>query len=221
MTAKEICGVGWPVCSTARSWLKKPMGILMNDSSPISIVLLVTEELEKLGIPYFLAGSLASALYGVGRSTLDADIVADLPAEMVNNFVSALERQFVVDQEMILNAISRRGSFNLLHRQTMFKVDVFLPQDAFDQAQLERRSPEQLQKGNGQTIFVASAEDTILAKLRWFRLGNEISDRQWQDILGILKLQRGVLDTSLLEDWASRIGVSDLLKKAFEETGIR
>lgn len=192
----------------------------MNDSDPISVALLVTKEFEKLGVPYFLAGSLASALYGVGRSTLDADLVADLPADKAEKFVSAMDKQFVVDKDIILNAINRRGSFNLLHRQTMFKVDVFLPKDAFDLAQLERRLPEKLHKDDERSIFVASAEDTILAKLKWYRMGNEVSDRQWQDIIGILKLQKDKLDNNLLRQWASKIGVADLLARAFNETGI-
>lgn len=204
-----------------KNWPKKLTALWMNDPTPVSIVLLVAEVFEKLNTPYFLTGSLASAFYGVGRSTLDADIVADLSPEKVNNFIFALENRFVIDKEMILNAIGRRGSFNLLHRQTMFKVDIFLPKDAFDQAQLERRSPEKLQKEEGRTTFIASAEDTILAKLRWFRMGNEISDRQWQDILGMLKVQKGLLSLSLLQDWASRIGVADLLTKALGEAEIQ
>lgn len=86
-----------------------------------------TDVFEKLGVLYFIGGSLASTLYGMVRTTQDADIVADMRIEHLQPFFSALRDEFYVDHEMIAEAILHNSSFNIIHRETMFKVDVFLP----------------------------------------------------------------------------------------------
>jgi len=185
---------------------------------PIAVTLLVTHALDDLQIPYLVVGSLAAAYYGVSRSSLDSDIVVDLNLKKIPALLKRLGGDFTVDELMAQDAVRRQASFNLIHRPTMFKVDVFIAKRRpFDRAQLERRRSLKFDT-EGQTAFLASAEDTILAKLEWYRLGNETSDRQWQDILGILKVQEDKLDLVLLEDWAARIGVANLLNRAIEET---
>ncbi len=185
---------------------------------PIAVTLQVTHALEDLQVPYLVVGSLASAYYGVSRSSLDSDIVVDLKPEQVPTLAQKLGSDFYVDERMAQEAVRRQGSFNLIHRPTMFKVDVFIAkQRPFDRAQLERRRALKFDAEGKQTAFLASAEDTILAKLEWYRLGDQISDRQWQDILGILKVQKGRLDFVLLRDWAVQIGVADLLERATAE----
>lgn len=149
------------------------------------VALLVIEVLEALSIPYVIGGSIASVLQGVPRSTIDADLVADIQPEQISPFVHALKIEFYVDPLSIIDAIQRRGSFNLIHFGTSFKVDIFLPKRRpFDRMQLERREREVLIADPERTAWIASAEDTILAKLEWFRLGGETSDRQWRDVLG-------------------------------------
>ena len=95
----------------------------------VSVLLSVVAVFERLGIPYLVSGSMASALYGVARSTLDADIVADIRQDQVSALVSALGKEFYADDQMIRDAIKHRGSFNLIHLTTMFKVDVFIRKD--------------------------------------------------------------------------------------------
>jgi len=186
-------------------------------ADPIAVTLLVTHALDDLQIPYLVVGSLAAAYYGVSRSSLDSDIVVDLNLDQIPALLQKLGGDFTADELMAQDAVKRQGSFNLIHRPTMFKVDIFIAkQRPFDRAQLERRRSLRFD-AEGQTAFLASAEDTILAKLEWYRLGNETSDRQWQDILGILKVQKDNLDLILLKDWASRIGVADLLNRVIEE----
>ena len=185
----------------------------------VSVLMSVVVVFERLGIPYLVGGSMASALYGVARSTLDADIVADIRQDQVGALVSALGEEFYADDQMIHDAIKHRGSFNLIHLKTMFKVDVFIRKERpFDRMQFERRIEQVFAANPVQKAFITSAEDIILAKLEWYRLGNEISDRQWRDILGVLKVQAGGLDLDYLHIWADELNVADLLKRSLKES---
>lgn len=183
------------------------------------ITLLVTQTLERLGIPYAVGGSLASSLHGVMRSTLDVDIVADMKLEHIPALVAALSKEFYADNEMMKDAIERRSSFNLIHYETAFKVDIFIRKlRAFDQMQLARRQTVVIATDPEARVYVVSPEDIILSKLEWFRLGGEGSERQWRDVLGVLKIRAGELDLDYLRKWAGELNVSDLLEHALEET---
>lgn len=182
------------------------------------ITLLVTQTLEQLRIAYAVGGSLASSIHGVMRSTLDVDIVADLSLSHIQPLVAALSKEFYTDEEMIRDAIERKSSFNLIHFDTAFKVDIFVRKlRAYDQIQLKRRRTVVIATDPEQTVYVVSPEDIILAKLEWYRLGGEVSDRQWRDILGVLKTLEGELDMNYLQQWADEIEVVDLLKRALKE----
>ncbi len=185
----------------------------------VGVLMLVVEAFDQLHIPYLIGGSMASALHGVTRSTIDADIVAELKHEQAKSLVELLGEDFYVDEEMILDAIFNRSSFNLIHLKTMFKVDVFVRKERpFDQIQFQRRVEQILASDPEQKAFIATAEDTILAKLEWYRLGGGVSDRQWRDILGVLKVQAGRLDLDYLQNWAVELGVTDLLQRALKES---
>jgi len=185
----------------------------------VSVLMMVVEVFERLQIPYLIGGSMASALYGVARSTLDADIVADIQLEQVDALAAALSPDFYADDQMMRGAILHRSSFNLIHLRMMFKVDVIIRKDRpFDRVQFERRVEQVFATNPEQKALFTSAEDIILAKLEWYRLGNEVSDRQWRDILGVLKVQAGRLDLDYLRHWASELKVADLLHKALKES---
>jgi hypothetical protein len=178
----------------------------------------VTGVLESLGVPYFIGGSLASTLYGMVRTTQDSDIVAEMRLEHLAPFVAALQDEFFVDDEMIVEAIRRHSSFNIIHRETMFKVDVFIPRPRpFLQAQLSRAQRQTFTFETEVSTKFASPEDTILSKLEWYRMGGEVSDRQWRDILGMLKTQAGELELDYLRKWAVELKVGDLLERALRE----
>lgn len=182
------------------------------------ILLLVTQTFDHIGIPYAVGGSLASSLYGIMRATLDVDIVADMRREHIEPLVAAISQEFYADAGMIHGAIEHHGSFNLVHYETAFKVDVFIRKTrAFDRLQLERRRFLVIATDPERGIFVASPEDTILAKLEWFRLGGEVSNQQWRDILGVMEARPGELGLDYLRQWANELGVSDLLERALRE----
>jgi hypothetical protein len=187
---------------------------------PIAVTLQVVDVLDQLGVPYVIGGSLASSLYGVVRTTLDADVVADLRPHHVEPLVAALRGAFYVDAQTVQEAITYRGSFNVIHLETMFKVDVFIPKRRpFDQAQLERRILQVIATDPERTAYMASAEDTILAKLDWYRQGGQVSERQWRDVLGVLRVQGDSLDMDYLRRQAAALGVADLLEQSLAQTG--
>jgi hypothetical protein len=190
----------------------------MIDSQTLNVMLLVTGVLDDLAVPYVIGGSMASIIHGMIRTTMDADIVADLKSEQVDRFVASLREQFYVDETAVHQAINKQSSFNLIHLTTMFKVDIFIPKNrAFDQQQLKRRINEKVSSETDKSVWVLSAEDIILAKLDWFRLGGEVSERQWRDVLGVIKTQELSLDIPYLQEWAQQLGIADLLARALDE----
>ena len=185
---------------------------------PISVLSLVTNTLDKLNIRYVLVGSFASSIHGLYRATADIDILADIKPEHVGPLHEALKSNFYVDELVMRNAIARGRSFNAIHFDSVFKVDHFVASDdEFARTQLNRRQLKKLAPDGPNEVCVATAEDTILAKLRWYRAGNESSQNQWNDVLGILAVAREGLDVEYLRVWAERLGVGDLLQKVLAE----
>ena len=178
---------------------------------------LVADVFEKLGVRYVVCGSLASSAHGMVRTTMDADLIADLRQDHVSMFVELLKDSFYIDDEMIRSAIEHRRSFNIIHLESMFKVDIFTPQPRiFDQNQLSRR--QEIQLGEEQIrLFILSPEDVVLAKLEWYRLGGEVSDQQWRDILGVLIIKQDQLDHQYMQQMADQMDTTDLLERALQE----
>ncbi len=186
-------------------------------SEPIQVTLKVVITFERLGIPYLISGSFASAVHGIVRATMDVDLVADIKPSHISSLVALLENEFYIDAEMILDAIQHTSSFNLIHLETMFKVDVFiLKQRPFDLNQMQRRISQSVGDSPDDQAYFSTAEDIVLAKLEWFRAGGETSERQWRDILGVLDLQSDRLDLEYLKKWAATLGIRDLLQRAIQ-----
>ena len=190
-------------------------------NEPIAVTLLVIDAMDALGVPYLIGGSLASAVHGVLRATLDTDLVADLRLEHAEPLARALGGTFYVDAESIREAVLHQRSFNVIHLETMFKVDVFVVKKRpFHHSQMERRTAQVIATDPDRTAYVATAEDTILAKLEWYRLGGDVSERQWCDVLGVMKVQADRLDLAYLRQWAVQLNISDLLERAIKEAGL-
>jgi hypothetical protein len=185
---------------------------------PIAVAVLVTGILEELGIAYLVGGSLASSVHGEPRSTNDVDIVADLDSRAVSRLIEALGSAFYVSTEAALDAVRFQGSFNAIHMTTAVKVDVYVAgTDEFNRERLRLRQRVQLIEEPPAELFVDTAEHSVLRKLEWYRRGGEVSERQWRDVVAVLRIQRGRVDRERLEQWAARLGVSDLLVRALGE----
>lgn len=187
--------------------------------APILVVAKLARVFDDLGIRYVVGGSVASSIYGIPRATQDVDLVADIRLANVDALTSALAGEFYIDADMIRDAIKRRASFNVVHLATMFKADLFILQgDAWSREEMTRARTEQFDVPEGKvTVHFASPEDTVLHKLVWYKLGNQLSDRQWGDILGVLKVQGEALDHEYLDRWAPLLDVLDLLLRARTE----
>jgi hypothetical protein len=190
-------------------------------SEPLSVTLAVVRVLEALEAPYLVGGSIASSLYGVVRATLDTDLVADLDMHHVRPLADLLRVDFYLSQEAIEQAVSLRTHFSVIHLEAIYKVDVFVSlRRPFEQVRFQRRLLQTVSTEPECRMYVSTVEDTVLAKLEWYRRGGQVSERQWRDVLGMLKVQRDCLDGEHLRRWASALQVRDLLEKAFEESGL-
>jgi len=159
-------------------------------------------------------------MHGMYRSTADIDIVADVHSAQVIPLLAALHKNFYVDEHAVREAIDRRQSFNAIHFDSVFKVDIFIPKsDEFSRKQIERRELKKLAPDVEQMVYVATAEDTILAKLRWYDSGGRVSTNQWNDVMGIIGGSSSILDLVYLRQWALKLAVADLLDRAFKEAG--
>ena len=193
----------------------------MNTPDLVEAITPIVEELEDLRIPYHIGGSVASSIYGVARLTLDVDMVVDIRPGQVRSFVTRLTPDYYIDEDSVKDAIRRHSSFSVVHYGTSLKVDIFIPKTRlFDQEEMRRFEPKLLE-GSDRPFNVASPEGTILNKLEWYKMGGEVSDRQWNDILGVLKVQGTHLDMAYLQRWAANLQVVDLLERGLVDAGLK
>lgn len=181
---------------------------------PVAIALAVGSLLDSLEVPYLVAGSLASSAHGEPRSTLDVDLVAALTRRTARLLTRALATDYYVDPAAADDAVTLAGSFNAVHLATAIKVDVFVAgNDAFEAERLRLRQQVQLGTDPGATLWIDTAEHTLLRKLEWYRRGGEVSERQWRDAEAIVRIQGERLDRARLAHWGKHLGVSDLLDR--------
>ncbi len=198
---------------------------LTRERNPMSqeiyqVTIQVVNVLEGLGVAYEIGCSLASSVHGVPRSTLDADIVANLQPNHVAAFVQGLGDQFYADEQMIEKSVRARKSFNIIHLDTMLKLDIFALKDtAFSHVEFSRRVLAHFPDANGPLLWLSSPEDIILHKLMWYAEGGEVAMRQFQDVLGVLRMVGESLDKEYLAKWSVTLGVQPLLERALRESG--
>ena len=189
---------------------------------PLLVTRSVVQVFDSLNIPYFVGGSMASSYHGVWRSTQGIDFVADVREEHVLPLSEALTaRNFLTDVDLIRDGVARQDTFNVLDLSTFYKVDVFiLNQTAWAREELARRRLARLNSGDEPIAFyVASPEDIVLQKLRWYRLTGG-SEQQWRDVQKVLQVKADTLDYDYLRRWAGELDLTDLLDEALDDAKI-
>ena len=179
----------------------------------LDVALTVAGALDRAGVAYFVGGSMASSFQGEPRATNDIDLVIDLQLGQVEPFAEALGADFEIDRQALEEAVRRRGSWNIFFLPLFTKIDLFiLGGSPFDRSEFERRAPWRVR--GERTLFIKSPEDSVLRKLLWYRSGGESSERQWRDVLEILRVTGADLDHAYLDGWARPLAVMDLLERA-------
>ena len=187
----------------------------MTETDLVAALRPVAEAFDGLEVQYFVGGSVASSAHGVARASLDADVVADLHPSKVDRLAKQLEGAYYLPIDQMRTAAADRRSFNLIHLATMFKIDVFVSKGRpSDHEAADRARPQAIDEAEDAPLFpVASPEDIVLAKLEWFRLRGETSERQWWDVVGVLRVTEDA-DRAYLRRWAAALNLTDLLERA-------
>jgi hypothetical protein len=187
--------------------LAEPIGSATVTDDASDFLACVIHAFARAGISYMIAGSFASSLHGSPRTTHDIHVVADPSFESLDRFLKELEGKDVYfDADVANDEFKRRGQFNLIDGKTAWKIDViFRKARAFSREELARRLPANIL---GVDVFLATAEDTVLAKLEWAKLGE--SERQLRDVRGILDVKGDALDRAYIERWLDDLGVREL-----------
>ena len=205
--------------------LLKGLSLMPTPVDPLALALCIGALLDTQAIPYLVVGSVAAIVHGEYRMTRDIDIVLDLAARDVRALVDGLREGFTFLPSDITDALVRlpearadwqqRASFCAYDKATGFQIDVYLSSGRpFEVAQFQRGEVLDILGDSGGTLRVASAEDTVLAKLEWFKLAP--SDRQWRDVQAILRVQDDALNHAYLRQWAAELAISDLLEYALK-----
>ncbi len=190
-------------------------------TDPISLALDIAAVFNSLDIPYLVGGSVASTLMGEPRATEDVDIVADLEIGKLIPLMQALQPRFYVSEDAVRDAIRFKRSFNLIDNDSLGKIDVFVLKDnPFPQIEFQRRRSQLVRQNPDQMLVLPTPEDIILQKLVWYRMTKNESQRQWRDVLGVLKIQGDRLDFGYLQRWAGELSLNDLLENACTESGV-
>lgn len=205
--------------------LLKGLPLMTTPVDPLALALRVGATLDAQAIPYIIVGSVAAVVHGEYRMTRDLDVVLNLDAMDVRALVDGLRADFTFLPSDINDALLRlpearadwtqRASFCAYDKTTGFQIDVYLSSGRpFEVAQFQRAQTVEIPGEPVGTLRVASAEDTVLAKLEWYRLSP--SDRQWRDVQAILRVQDDALDLAYLRQWANELGVAELLDWALK-----
>jgi len=162
--------------------------------------------LNAAAVPYMLTGSVASSLHGTPRSTRDLDVVIDPTREQLIALVRrSATMDYFADEQQAIDAFTRRSQFNVIDNVTGWKVDlIFMENSEYGKLAFERRS-RAIVLGN--EVEVCSAEDILLAKMRWAKASG--SDRQLQDAAGIIATQGDALDSKYLHSWTESLGLQN------------
>lgn len=188
--------------------------------SPANALQLLLAIFDQMEIRYYVGGSVASSVHGIPRTTMDVDVVIDLKSEQADELAGLLAAEFYADAETIKRALAVGRAFNVIHLQSAYKIDLFpLRKDEFSRSEFGRRKFTEVRSLGAEPIecAVASPEDTILRKLEWYRQGGETSERQWNDLRGVVRVSGAELDRDYMRKWAEYLQVGDLLERLLTE----
>jgi hypothetical protein len=186
-------------------------------SDLIEAALCVAEALESCGLRYLVGGSIASSVGGEPRFTKDVDMVIEIAETDVDRFIEALGSEFYADSVAVRRAVRLKSVANVIHQPSSAKVDLFVAGGSvLDVQQLDRRTRAQVSSNPSRYLYVYTPEDILLQKLRGFRLGGEVSDQQWRDVLSVLLVQGRAIDRDYLQGAAAQLGVTDLLDRTLK-----
>ncbi len=172
-------------------------------SDELKVLALLHQRLEDNDIAYMITGSIAANFYTIPRMTRDIDIVIELKITDVDKVVKAFEKDFYVDMHMITEAIHEHGMFNMIHNETLVKIDFIVRKaEAYRQEEFNRRRQITIA---GSKMWILSVEDLILSKLYWAQ--DNLSERQLNDVQNLLNSAQ-TRDVTYLEKWISNLGLA-------------
>jgi hypothetical protein len=180
----------------------------MSDEGAGAFLARLTAKLATAGVPNMVVGSFASSFHGVPRSSQDLDLVIDPQPESLRRFLSDLPAEdYYADADAAFDALRRRGQFNVIDMATAWKADLIVRKARpFSEGEMRRRIEGDLL---GARVFVASPEDTVIAKLEWAQQGGG-SQLQLRDVSGILQLRADDLDFAYIERWVADLGLGEI-----------
>jgi hypothetical protein len=180
-------------------------------TSQAELLAAIADRLEAAGIEYMVVGSVAGSFHGEPRTTIDIDIVIDPTAESLRRLVDSLPASdYYVSDTAAMEAFTRRTSFNVIEKATSGKVDLLVRRERpFSRLEFRRRLTAPL---FGRPTPVATAEDTIIAKLEWAKAGE--SERQLRDVAGIIAVSGDAIDMSYLDEWIGKLGLEDVWRRS-------
>lgn len=193
-------------------------------TDPITVALDIAAILDYLGIPYLIGGSIASAVWGEARATQDIDVVVELANHQIDALLQAVSPRFYASETAIRDAIQHATSFNLIDQESLVKIDLFILTAApFSQSEFQRRRAYVVREPN-QSLVLPTPEDIIIQKLLCYQMNHRQSDnqsdKQWRDVLGVVKLQGLGLDFAYLWHWVIELGLADDFQKICTEAGL-
>ncbi len=177
---------------------------------PYELLRNIVMVLERLQIPYIITGSIASMAYGEPRLTNDIDIVADVEEKHIVGILEAFPKdEFYISEDLIRDAIRRKGQFNIIHPASGLKVDIITKVDSPYNASRFKRSKQIYPSDTFHANF-AAPEDVIIKKMEYYKEGG--SEKHLRDITGILKISSDEVDYGYISEWAERLGLSEIWK---------
>jgi hypothetical protein len=192
----------------------------MNNPNELVILRDFTDVLEQLDIAYAIGGSMASSIYGNIRFTQDTDVTVEPFESRAQQLFEMLRQEYYISKEGVFQALKNQSCFNIIHLTSAYKIDVFIRKNnAFEKQLIKRGRKLKLSEQEQKLFSVVSPEDIILLKLQWYQQGGCSSELQWNDVLGVLTIQKDRLDFEYLSTWADKLSIKQLLESVRRDAG--